>query len=154
VRVDAAAGEIVIRNNFDDKLLTVKITPDSQLKKMSAVPVGGGAPGPVPPGDRAGGPPDFMRMIEHLPAARIDEIQPGETIVVSSTRQARPDQLTAIMLLSNAEFLVRMATMRVAAADGAGNTNGNRGMQPGAGMGLGGVGNALGGIDLPGMLQQ
>jgi len=153
VRTDAAAGEIVMKGVGDGKLLTVKITPDSQHKRMPAFPSGAGRPGPMPQGNRAGGPPDFMHMIERLPAARIEDIQAGETIVVSSTRQPRPDQLTAIMLLSNADFLVRMAAARAARTEAGGNTNGNRGMQQDSSMGLGGLSNTLGGIELPGMLQ-
>ncbi|MCE5308430.1 MAG: hypothetical protein LLG20_12390 [Acidobacteriales bacterium] len=153
VRTDAAAGVIVMKGGNDGKLLTVRITPDSQLKRMPAFPSGAGGPGPMPQGNRAGGPPDFTHMIERLPGARIEEIQTGETIVVSSTREPRPDQLTAIMLLSNADFLVRMAAARAARASGAGSMNGGRGMQQDTSMGLGGLSNGLGGIELPGMLQ-
>jgi hypothetical protein len=153
VRTDAAAGEIVMKGVGDGKLLTVKITPDSQHKRMPAFPSDMGGPGPTARGNRAGGPPDFMHMIERLPAARIEDIQAGETMVVSSTRQPRPDQLTAIMLLSNAGVLVRMAAARAARAEAGGNTNGSRGMQQDPSMGLGGLSNGLGGIELPGMLQ-
>jgi len=151
VSVNAAAGEVVMKNVADDKPLTVKITADSQLKRMPSMPFAGGAHAGPPAGPRPGGPPDLSRMIERMPAARLDEIQPGETIVVSSTRQARPDQLTAIVLLENAEFLVRMASARASSNER--GPNQNSGMQQGMSMGMGGMSGGLGGIELPGMLQ-
>ena len=75
-------------------------------------------------------------MFERLPAVKIDELKPGETIVVSSTLSAKPEELTAIMMVSNAEFLVRMATAQQAQQAQAGG-RGMRGGMGGAGMGGG-----------------
>ena len=83
-------------------------------------PAGGSAPGPAggPIVMRAGGaPPDLSQMIERMPAAKLEDLKPGETIVVSSTKGAKPDEITAITLLANADMLIRIATM--ASAGGA-----------------------------------
>jgi hypothetical protein len=162
--VDAEARQIRIKEAGEGKMLTVTVTADSQLKKMP--PFGGGGPpggspgqegrqramgagGPGPGGGapggpgRPGGPPDVTQMLERMPAAQFEDIKVGETIVVSSTKGAKPDLLTAIMLLANAEFLVRMATAQSNAGGGAGG----RGMQ-----GMGGMSGGLGGLELPGLV--
>lgn len=123
-------------------------------------PGGGSFPGGPPNGGPAGagpsgapgGPPSLAQMVETMPAAKIDDVKAGQTIVVSSTRGATSGRVTAIMLLANAEMLVRMATAQ-AGAGGAGG----RGGAPPAGMQQGGlpggmdVGGMLGGFGFPGM---
>ena len=54
-------------------------------------------------------------MLERMPTATLTDIKPGQTIVVSSTKGAQANSLTAIILVANAELLVRMASMRPAA---------------------------------------
>ena len=97
---------------------------------------------------RPGGAPDFAQMIERMPTTQIDALKPGEAVVVSSTKGAKRDEVTAIMLLSNAEMLLRMASAQQSGRNGA-----QGGMQSqGLGMGMGGMNGGLGGIELPGML--
>jgi hypothetical protein len=86
--------------------------------------------------------PDMSQMLERMPAAKFDELKPGEKIVVSSTKGAKPDEITAIMLLGNADLLIQMAT--VPSGRGAG------GNAAGGGMNLGGAG--LQTLDLPSMI--
>lgn len=94
--VNAAAGDIRIRDLNSGKLLLVRTRPDSQLKKM-----------PPFPGRPAGaGPPDLSTIIERMPAAAITDFTPGETVLVSSTVGAKPDELTAIVLLGGADMLL------------------------------------------------
>ncbi len=93
-------------------------------------------------------------MVEMMPAGTVEDVKPGQTIIVSSTKGASSDLVTGIMLLANAEMLVRMASMQ--AGSGAGNRPSGagalpQGMPPGgmpAGMDLGGM---LGGIGLSGI---
>lgn len=82
-----------------------------------------------------------------MPVVVLEDLKPGETIVVSSTKGARADQITAIMLLANAEMLVRMATM-----GGPGGRQSRRGGggSPAGTSGPGGGG--LAGLDLSGMI--
>lgn len=118
--VNAAAGEMKIKDLNTGKPLLVRTRPDSQLKKMPQFPgrppgggppggprmgmgMRGGPPGGGPPG---GGPPDLSMMIERMPAAAIGEFTPGETVLVSSTVGAKPNELTAILLLGGAEMLI------------------------------------------------
>lgn len=120
VSVAADAGKIHMNELGTGKPLIVKITADSQLKKMPNFPgmIQEGGPrfsGPPPAGataGRTGGPGDISQMLERMPGAKLEELTPGQTIVVSSTQGARADQLTAIMLLANAEMLIRMVSMQ------------------------------------------
>jgi len=129
--------------------LTIKLTADSQIKKMPSMAgmmMGrGGPPGASPAGGPpAGAPrmPDMSQMLERMPAAKLDELKAGEKIVVSSTKGAKPDEITAIMLLGNADMLIQMATVP------SGGRSGGAGAPGGGGMGIGG----LQSLDLPSMI--
>ena len=54
--------------------------------------------------------------------------------MVSSTKGAKPDEITAIMLLGNADMLIQMATVPSGRGAGGGGAPGG-----GGGMGLGGL---------------
>ena len=149
--VNAGTGEVTVKDMASGKPLVVKVTADSQLKKMpdmsamggmmgggmmgrGGAPGGGGAPAGGPP---AGGAPgmmgrgtmDISQMLEHMPAAKLDDLKPGQTIVVSSTKGARSDEITAIMLLANADMLIQMAS-----------ASSGRGGRAGGGGGMGAAG--------------
>ncbi|HEV1285572.1 MAG TPA: DUF5666 domain-containing protein [Bryobacteraceae bacterium] len=133
-----------------NKPLTIKLTADSQIKKMpnmAGMMMGrGGPPGASPAGGPAPGAaqrmPDMSQMLERMPAAKLDELKAGEKIVVSSTKGAKPDEITAIMLLGNADMLIQMATVP------SGGRGGGAGAPGGGGMGMGG----LQSLDLPSMI--
>lgn len=113
--------------------------------------MGGGRPGGFAGGPGGPGGPgrDMSQMFERLPAIKMDELKPGETIVVSSTLSSKPEELTAIMLVANADFLVRMATMQQA-QQGQAAGRGMRGGMGGAGMGGPGMGGGL--LEFPTMI--
>lgn len=157
--VDPARGEVRLKDIETGKPLLVRIAADTQVKRMpefAARPGGMAGPGAMggmraggpagnPAGGPAGGAPDLNQMIERMPAARIEDLKPGETVVVSSTRGTARDEVTAILLLGNAARLVEMAAAQQQRQAGA------MGMM-GGGMGAGMNGGALGGLELPGML--
>jgi len=106
--VSADAREIRMEDMATKKTLTVRVTAGSQLKTlpdmramMSATPHD--TPGP------AAGSFDIKQILEHLPAAAIGGVKVGTTIVVTSTRGANSSELTAIMLLANADSLIQVA---------------------------------------------
>jgi hypothetical protein len=152
--VSPEANEIKVKELGSGKTLTIKITADSQLKRMPEMPAMAGAM----PGGRgpAGGPPpaglamgggrgfDLTQMLDHMPPTRLEDLKPGETIVVSSTKGAKADELTAITLLGNAGMLIQIAS--AGAGRGAGM---NPGMGGGGMAGGGGVGGGM--PDLNGM---
>ena len=127
-----------------NKPLIIKFTADSQIKKMpnmAGMTMGrGAAPAGGPPAGAAHMP-DMSQMLDRMPAAKLDELKTGEKIVVSSTKGAKPDEITAIMLLGNADMLIQMATVPSGRGQGGGAPGGG-------GMGMGGLQT----LDLPSMI--
>ncbi len=119
VSTDLAAKEITIKELGSGKALTIKLTADSGIKQMpNAAADGRGAPGA----------PNIAQLVESLPGGRIEDIKPGTSVVVSSTKGSTADRVTAILLIANADVLIRMAstpsgrggTLVFGAGDGAG----------------------------------
>ena len=81
------------------------------MRKMFAAMLSGaaheGAREPANPGDMA-------QIMDRLPAAKLEDIQIGGAVIVSSTRGASPSRVTAIMVLANADSLLEMARMQAA----------------------------------------
>jgi hypothetical protein len=163
--VDADARQVTVREMGTGRVLIVNLTPDSQLKAMpsfggapgggpgampAGMPPGGPGMGPGgPPAGPNGGPSDIAQRIERMPAARIEDLKPGTTIVVSSTRGAHNGELTAIVLLANADFLIKIATAQSGRSSGAQSAPD----MGGAAVGIGGMTDGLGGLELPGLMR-
>jgi hypothetical protein len=164
--IDSEHKSVAIKELNTNKLFNVKLTADSQLKQMpnfaamfaggtpgasgqpASPPAGGPVSGMRPPMGMGGGrPPDIAQMVERMPSITLDGLKVGDTVVMSSTKGAVENEYTAIVLLDNAEMLIRMATTQRTVATGAGGA----GMQ-GAG-GAQGMGGGLGGLELPGIMQ-
>ncbi len=99
--VDLAAREITVKELGSGKSFVVKLTADSVIKQMPSAT------------DARGGPPpaaNVTQLVEALPVVKIDDIKPGTSVVVSSTKGSELDKVTAILLVTNAETLIRMAT--------------------------------------------
>jgi len=143
--------EITVKDLTTGKPLVIKLSADSQMKTLpdfAAMSAGGAhAGGMHAPGSGA---PDLSQMLERMPPARLEDLKVGQTIVVSSTKGASAGQITAIMLVANADILIRMASMQSGGAGrpGAGAAGGMGAM--GGGM-MGGMGGGMGGLDLGGM---
>ncbi len=160
--VDPASKQITVKELGSNKPVTVVFTADSQIKQMPALPAGmmggmarggmpaaasGGRSGAAPMGGRAGGF-DINQMLEMMPAVKIEDLKPGSTVVISSTKGAKTDQLTAIMVLSNADMLIQMAS-----AMSGGGSRGASGMGAGMGSMMGGDAGGLSGLGLSGIMQ-
>lgn len=61
----------------------------------------GGMPGGAPPSG------DFNQMLEHTPALALNELKPGEPLIVVSTEGSQPGEVTAIAVLSGVEPILR-----------------------------------------------
>ncbi len=161
--INPETKEVTVKELTGKKSLVIRLTADSQLKRMpdmAAMMIGGrgGPPGGMPGGMPGGAPQggrgmpgapggfDIGQMVERMPQARIEDLKAGETIVVSSASNAKSDHITAILLLGNAEALLQMAA---ASGGGRGGASGSMGGMGGMGMG-GGMGDlsslGLGGI--------
>ena len=96
-------------------------------------------PAQGPPGSRGGGMGrarggggfNLQDMLERLPTISVAEIRVGDTIIVSSTKGADPERLTAISLVSGADTLLNMIAARQQ------QTGGQTAPNPAAGLGSG-----------------
>jgi hypothetical protein len=164
VSVDVAANEIRIKELGTMKPFLVKLKPDTQVKAMpdfggafgGALPADAGGRGPAgrggPPGAFGGAPPDPSQMIERMPLAAIDAVKPGQSIIISSTKGAKPDELTAIVVVANAQMLIQMASMMSGGRGGqSASGRGQAGAEISPGV-IGGMGGGGFGFDLSGMV--
>jgi hypothetical protein len=109
--VDPEANRVTIRELATNQPLTIKLTADSRLRMVPDMHTimshmhGGPHDGAGPP---EGGGRGMAQMIDRAPAAKIEDLKPGITVVVTSTKGATSDEITAIVLLANADFIVQM----------------------------------------------
>jgi hypothetical protein len=116
--VSPEAHQIQIAEAADGRAWTIRITPESQLKAlpdlraMFAVASSGGHGDAAP--HTGTEPPDIAQMLRSLSPARFDDLKVGGGVMLTSTALTSADnakigELTAIMLLTNADFLVKMS---------------------------------------------
>lgn len=114
--VNRDAGEVRIQDLATNQPLTVKVTENSQLKAMPdmrtmfASMMRAGKKGQDEHMPSVAGF-DFARMIAQLPVATMDDLKTGSNVIVTSTRGERPGEVTAIMVLANADAIIEMAQM-------------------------------------------
>jgi Domain of unknown function (DUF5666) len=116
--IDAAKGEMVVKDLATKKPLTIKVDADSTMRKLPEQAARmlarryspGAAQGPQqpPPGEgrggRGGG--DIGQMLDNLPALPISELKAGDAIMISTTQGSDPGRVTVIMLLAGVEPLL------------------------------------------------
>ncbi|SPF36370.1 conserved hypothetical protein [Candidatus Sulfopaludibacter sp. SbA4] len=140
--VNPDSREIVIEDLRTKEALTVRVTAGSQLKMLPDMrAMMSGQPHGAPANEGAQF--DIKQVLEHLPAATMADVKAGSTIVVTSTRGANSSQLTAIMLLANADSLIHMAQATAGGGDPMEAINRMHG----------GVFSGPGGLSLPAILQ-
>jgi hypothetical protein len=82
-------------------------------------------------GPRAGrGGFDFQEVLERLPALSIDELKPGDMIIVSSTVGAEASRVTAIKLVAGVDEILNAAQRRPG-RQGAGSVDSGAGFDSG-----------------------
>jgi len=116
--IDAAKGELTVKDLATKKPLTIKVDSDSTMKKLpeqeARMLARRYAPGaqanPQPPtggnGGGRGGGGDVGQMLDALPALPLSELKPGDAIMISTTQGSDPGRVTVIMLLAGVEPLL------------------------------------------------
>lgn len=115
--IDAAQGTLTVQDLATKKPVTVKITADSQMKKLPA-PVAqgiamrlkGGAAAATPAAGarpRAGG--DLNQMLGRLPAISLGELTKGDAVMMVSTMGSAVQPPVAITLLGGVEPILTAA---------------------------------------------
>jgi hypothetical protein len=139
--VNAAAGEITIKDLETKKPVVVRVNQDTSLKKLApglanvlamrlrgevpGMPPGvmGSRPAGAPPaspgggmtGNRPGGPRgnmDFSDLLARMPAFTLADLKSGDALILSSTRGADPSSVTAITVVAGVEPILTAAPER------------------------------------------
>jgi hypothetical protein len=110
--VNLEAHEIQIAEAADGRPWTIRITAESQLKTLpdlrAMFAMASSGRGSAEP---HAGPnqPDIAQMLRSLPPARLDDLKIGGGVLLTTAGGTSSGELTAIMLLTNADFLVQMS---------------------------------------------
>ena len=100
--IDAEKNEIKIKDLQSQQPLTIVVSKDSSLRKLTPEMVTALTPGKADSAART--PPktsgDLQEMFDQLPTFTLQELKPGESIVISSTKGADPARVTAIAVVS------------------------------------------------------
>jgi hypothetical protein len=133
--IDAAAGTINVMDLATKQNVIVKITTESQLRKLplpmaqriaarlkgtgadapsasasaSAPPAQPTATSPSGPGGtgRGGGAPDLQQAIGRMPAATLSDLQKGDAVMIVATQGTRDAGVTVITLLGGVEPILQ-----------------------------------------------
>jgi hypothetical protein len=139
--VDAGAGTLTVTDLATNKSEVVKVSADSQLRKLSpqmaqmiamrlkgsptgspmgansgtpAAGQGGGQVGSGGQGRAGGG--DLQQLLGRLPATPLSEFQKGEAVMIVTTGRVKDTQATAITILGGVEPLLQAMTQEQAAS--------------------------------------
>jgi hypothetical protein len=102
--VNAEKQEIKINDLQSKQPVTIVVSKDSQMKRLTPelltalTPPKPGAPASATPPAKGSG--DLQEMFDQLPAVTLQELKPGESILISSTKGADPARVTAIAVVS------------------------------------------------------
>jgi hypothetical protein len=136
--IDASSNTMTVQDGIGKNAVVVKISPDSQMKKLpaemaqhiatrfksaatgasgdqpgngQAVSGQGGSPSGGPGGN---GSPDLQRMLSRLPNGTLADLQKGDAVMIVSTVDGNPDAVTAITLLAGVDAILTAAPNRAA----------------------------------------
>ncbi|MDQ3804487.1 MAG: hypothetical protein M3416_11725 [Acidobacteriota bacterium] len=108
--VDAATGEIKINDIPSKKPLSVFISADTVVRRLSPELVKrlqNAAGKPAAPGASPAGE-DLQRKIEAMSPLKLTDLKPGDAVLVSSTADASAPRVTAIMVAAGVENYVKL----------------------------------------------
>jgi len=128
--MDPGASTISVQDLLSKKTITLKVTADSQLRKLTppmaqriamrlkgapadtpsnssastpAAPSGDGAQRSGPAGGRAGGGGDLQQVIGRMPQSSLADLQKGDAVMIVATLGAPESKSTVITLLGGVE---------------------------------------------------
>jgi hypothetical protein len=142
--IDTAANTMTVEDSIRKASVVVKVTSDSQMKKLpqefaqriairlkgaengapgaqataapSGPPFGAGRSGIRAPGGMANGngAPDFQRLLSRMPNSTLADLQKGEAVMIVSTDGADTETVTAITMLAGVEAILTATSGRSA----------------------------------------
>src|SRR5262245_61548461 len=116
--VDVEKKEIKIKDLQSQQPVTITLSKDSSMRKLTPEMVAALSPSPAtkPEAARPKGSGDLQEMFDQLPAFTLQELKPGDSILISSTKGADPAKVTAIAVVSGVGPLLQNSQTRRATA--------------------------------------
>ena len=112
--VDAEKKEIKIKDLQSQQPVTIALSKDSSMRRLTPEMVTALSPPKTsdatkPAGKGSG---DLQEMFDQLPTFTLQELKPGESILISSTKGADPARVTAIAVVSGVGPLLENSQTR------------------------------------------
>jgi hypothetical protein len=108
--INVEKQEIKIDDVQSKQAVTIVVTKDSSLRKLTPELLTAITPAkPGAPATPAKGSGDLQEMFDQLPAFTLQELKPGDSILISSTKGADPARVTAIAIVSGVGPLLQNA---------------------------------------------
>ena len=116
--VDAEKKEIKIKDLQSQQPVTIALSKDSSMRRLTPEMVAALSPSAKPdaPKPQAKGSGDLQEMFDQLPTFTLQELKPGESILISSSKSADPSHVTAIAVVSGVGSLLENSQTRRATA--------------------------------------
>jgi len=116
--VDVEKKEIRIKDLQSQQPVTIALSKDSSMRRLTPEMVTALSPpaktdGPKP---AAKGSSDLQEMFDQLPTFTLQELKPGDSVLISSTKGADPARVTAIAVVSGVGPLLQNSQTRRATA--------------------------------------
>lgn len=111
--INVEKQEIKIDDVQSKQAVTIVVTKDSSMRKLTPellaamTPAKPGAPAANTTPAKGSG--DLQEMFDQLPAFTLQELKPGDSILISSTKGADPTRVTAIAIVSGVGPLLQNA---------------------------------------------
>lgn len=118
--INVEKQEIKIDDVQSKQAVTIVVTKDSSMRKLTPellaamTPAKPGSATANPTPAKGGG--DLQEMFDQLPAFTLQELKPGDSILISSTKGGDPTRMTAIAIVSGVGPLLQNAQGNRAAA--------------------------------------
>lgn len=104
--INVEKQEIKINDIQSKQAVTVVVTKDSSMRKLTPELLAAITPASNTPAKGSG---DLQEMFDQLPAFTLQELKPGDSILISSTKSADPTRVTAIAIVSGVGPLLQNA---------------------------------------------
>jgi hypothetical protein len=123
--INPASNTMTVQDAISKTAVVVKVSPDSQMKKVPAEMAqriamrlkdsadGGSGKSQAPRGPANGqggnGPPDLQHMLSRLPNSTLADLQKGDAVMIVSTEGTDSGAVTAITLLAGVDAILTAA---------------------------------------------
>src|SRR5262249_22169756 len=112
--IDAEKKEIKIKDLQNQQPVTVVVSNDSSLRRLTPEMVTALTPGKPETSAKAHS--DLQEMFDQLPTFTLQELKAGDSIIISSTKGRDPARITAIAVVSGVGPLLQNSQGRRATA--------------------------------------